>query len=130
MDHSYRSLPLRLSGAAAALLMLAACASAPPPPTQSLLAAERAIAAAEQARVTDYAAAELGEARTKLDAARAAVLQEDMEGARRLAEESRVTAELASARADLAKSKGVNEDMKKGTATLKQEMQRSSGDQQ
>ena len=113
--------------AVAALIALAGCATTPPP-TASLQAAERAIASAEQARVTDFAANELGEARDKLNAARDAVRQEDMGRAYRLAEQSRAAAELASARAALARARAVNADMSRSTDTLKQEMQRNTGD--
>jgi hypothetical protein len=113
----------------AALLMLSACATVPQPPTEALQGAEQAIANAEQARVADYASPELGQAREKLTAARAAVQEEKMVLAQRLAEESRVDAELASAKAEAAKAKTVNDEMRKSTETLKQEMQRNPGAQ-
>ena len=130
-------LPLRLATATtgkpwepvAGLLMLAACASAPQPPTAQLQAAELAIADAERARVADYASAELSEAREKLRAAHSAVQQEKMGRAQRLAEQSRVDAELASARAEEARAGVVNDEMRKSIDTLKQEMQRNTGDQ-
>jgi uncharacterized protein (UPF0264 family) len=112
---------------AGGLLALAACASPPKPPTAALQAAELAIASAEQARVADYASLELGEAREKLTAARGAVQQEQMVLAGRLADESRVSAELASAKAEAAKAKAVNDEMRKSTETLKHEMQRNPG---
>ncbi len=121
---------LRPGVAVAGLLVLAACASAPAPPNEALQAAELAIAHAEQARVADYASPELGAAREKLAAARAAVQQEKMILAGRLAEQARVDAELAAALAEAAKAKVVNDDMQKGIDTLKQEMQRNTGAQQ
>lgn len=114
--------------AVAGLLLLGGCASAPQPPTSELQAAEQAIANAERARVADYASVELSEARDKLTAARSAVQNEQMSLAQRLAQEARVDAELASARAEVAKARVINEQMLKGTETLKQEMQRSTGD--
>ncbi len=116
--------------AAAGLLMLGACASVPQPPTADLQAAELAIANAERARVADYASVELSEARDKLRAAHSAVEQENMVLARRLAEQSRVDAELASARAETARAGVINDEMRESTDTLKQEMQRNTGDQQ
>lgn len=113
--------------AAVSLLMLGACATAPQPPTQALQAAELAIANAEQARIADYASPELGEARENLTAARNAVQQKHMVLAQQLAEQSRVNAELASAKAESAKAKAVNDEMRKSTETLKQEMQRNPG---
>lgn len=112
---------------ATALLGLAACASAPVPPTQALQAAEMAIASAEQARVADFASLELAEARQELAAARTAVQQNRMVQAERLALESRAGAELALARAEAARSKVVNDDMRKSNDTLQQEMERNPG---
>lgn len=109
------------------LLALAGCAVAPVPPTAALQAAETAIANADQARVTEYAALELGEARQELAAARAAVQREQMVVAERLALEARVNAELAMARADAGKAKAVNDDLRKSTESLEQELQRNSG---
>lgn len=113
--------------AAGALLALTACAAVPVPPTAALQAAETAIANAEQARVTEYAALELGEARQELAAARAAVQREQMVLAERLALESRASAELAMARAEAGKAKAVNDDLRKSTESLEQELQRNSG---
>jgi hypothetical protein len=47
--------------------------------------------------------------------------------AMRLAEESRVSAELASAKARKIKATKINEDMNENLEVLKQEMQRKSG---
>lgn len=125
-----RASPLFAFVALAGALALGACASTPQPPTGALQAAESAIATAEQARVADYASAELTLAREKLTAARRAVRNEEMLQAEYLAEESRVHAELASARAEELKAKEVNDDMQKSIDTLKQEMQRVTGARQ
>ena len=111
-------------------LVLGACAATPQPPTQALQAAESAIATAEQARVADYASGELTLAREKLTAARRAVRNSEMLQAEYLAEESRVHAELASARAEEIKAQAVNDEMQKSIDTLKQEMQRVTGARQ
>lgn len=108
-------------------LAFGACASAPQPPARAMQAAESAIATAEQARVADYASAELTLARQKLTGARQAVRNEEMLKAEYLAEESRVHAELASARAEEIKARAVNEEMQRSIDTLKQEMQRVTG---
>lgn len=118
-----RNIALGLAG----LLALGACASTPPP-TASLQAARVAISAAEQAEAGHYAAGELGEARAKLDSADAAVQQKQMIAADRYAKESSVEAELATATTAEAKAKAVNDEMRHSTATLIQEMQRSSGE--
>lgn len=114
-------------GLGAGLLTLAACASTPQAPTQALQAAELAITQAEQARVADYASPELGQARDNLTAARGAVAKEEMVLGQQLAERSRLDAELAIAKAEVAKAKVVNDEMKKSIETLKQEMQRNTG---
>jgi len=126
---TYKS-PLRLITAVAILFSLVACATVPQPPNQELAAAEMAISSADQARAVDYASAELHEARTKLAAARAAVQQEKMILAQQLAEQSRVDAELALAKAQATKAKAINDEMLKSTDVMKQEMQRNTGDKQ
>ena len=119
--------PVCTIAALASALALGACATTPQPPSGALQAAESAITTAEQARVADYASAELTLAREKLFAARIAVQDEDMLQAEYLAEESQVYAELASARAEEAKAKAINDDMQKSIDTLKHEMQRVTG---
>lgn len=109
------------------LLIMAACASEPVPPTEALLAAETAITTAEQARVADYASPELGDAREKLTAARTAVAEKKMDTAKRLAEQSKVDAELALAKAGVSKAGAVNDEMQKSTGTMQEEMQRKTG---
>jgi hypothetical protein len=110
------------------ILFVGACSSTPPAPTASLAAARTAIVSAEKADAGRYAAAELGDARQKLAMADKAVRNENMLGADQLANESRVDAELASARTEAAKAAAVNKDMKLGAEALNVEMQRA-GDQ-
>jgi chemotaxis protein histidine kinase CheA len=112
----------------AALLLLAACASTPPMPAANLQAAQQAIVNAERLDAGVHAAAELSEARNRLASAQRAVSEENMLAAEWLADEARAGAELAAARTGAAKAKAVNEDMKRGTTTLVDEMQRQSGD--
>ena len=119
--------PLFLVLALTSTLAITACASAPVPPTEALQAADLAIVNAERARVADYASPELGQAREKLTAARAAVEAEKMVLAQRLAEQSRADAELATAKVEVAKATAVNQEMVKSIDTLKQEMQRNTG---
>lgn len=112
-----------------AFLLLSACASTPVPPNQALQAAELAIANADQARVADYASLELRSAREKLTAARAAVQEENMVQAKRLAEQAQVDAELAIVKTDAIKAQRVNEELQKSIDAMKQEMQRNTGAQ-
>lgn len=117
--------PPRMAALAAAIL-LAGCASAPAP-TAQLQAAAQAIATAERVEAGQYAAGELSEARTKLASANKAVQAEKMEQAARLAAEARVDAELSTARTAAVKAQTVNEEMKRSTDALIQEMQRRPG---
>ena len=109
--------------------LLSGCASTPRAPTEALRAAEVAIANAEQARVADYASPELAEARQKLGDARLAVQKEQMVSAERLAQQAKVDAELATAKASAAKAKAVNEELQKSNSVLQQELQRNTGAQ-
>lgn len=133
MDQTIRILqkwqhtPVGLATVTVGLLMLVACAADPLPPNETLQAADQAIATAEQARVADYASQELSEAREKLAAAHEAVQQGNMVLAQRLAEQSRVNAELALARASVVKAKKVNDETQKSIDVMKQEMQRNMG---
>jgi len=119
---------LRMAVGLTGALMLGACASTPPVPTASLQAARQAISNAERAEAGRYAPGELGEARTKLASADTAVSEQRMTMAERFAEESRVEAELASAKTADIKATAVNDEMTRSTGTLIEEMQRSSGD--
>ena len=117
------------AGLTGALMLVTACASVPPELTASLDAAKVAIANAEKADASHYAGAELSEAREKLALADGAVKDESMIQAERLAQQSRVEAELASARTAAAKAEAVNEELSRGTDALVEEMDRA-GDQQ
>lgn len=115
----------RLTGLAGLLMLVAACASAPPAPDAAIDAAKVAISNAEKADASHYAGAELGEARQKLASADAAVADESMVLAERFAHESRVQAELASARTEAAKAAAVNKEMERGADALSEEMERA-----
>ena len=114
--------------AVAGLLALTACASAPPPPTASLQAAQQAIVTAEHADAGHFASGELGEARSELLSANAAVTDNHMVIAERLADQSRAEAQLAFARTTSMKAQAVNDEMLHSNRALNQELQRSSGD--
>ena len=122
-----QALRLRVATVLAGALMITACASTPAP-TAQLQAAQQAIAAAERTDASRHAAAELGAAQAKLASANTAVHAKEMDAAARLADESRVEAELAAARTASVKARMVNEEMKRSTGTLIDEMQRNTGD--
>jgi hypothetical protein len=111
-------------------LILVGCASTPPAPTASLLAAQQAISNAERMEAGRYAAGELSAARTKLASADTAVTEKRMVLAEQFANESRAEAELASAKTSASKASAVNDEMKRGTGTLVEEMKRTSGEKQ
>ena len=67
------------------------------------------------------------QAHEKLGAANAAVVEEDMALALWLADEARVSAELASAKASESKAKAVNDEMQQSIQALQQEINRNSG---
>jgi hypothetical protein len=132
MNRSTRNLlPARLPLATSLLtcFIVGACATVPPAPTANLQAAQQAIANAERVEAGRYAAGELGEARTRLASADTAVSAKQMGLAAQYADESRAAAELASAKTSASKANTVNDEMKRSTGTLVEEMRRSSGDQ-
>ena len=117
------------AGLTAAVVLLGSCATTPPaPPTASLNAARQAITNAEQSEARRYASAELDEANRKLASANRAVTTENMIEADRFAQESRIVAELASARTESTKAVEINDEMGRGADALNEEMQRQ-GDQ-
>jgi PBP1b-binding outer membrane lipoprotein LpoB len=118
---------LRVAAGLAGALMITACASTPAP-TAQLQAAQQAIAAAERTDASRHAAAELGAAQARLASANTAVQAKEMESAARLADESRVEAELATAKTASVKARMVNDEMKRSTGTLIDEMQRNTGE--
>jgi len=125
-----RSSSLRTVVGLTGVLVLSACASTPPTPSASLQEARKAIATAEQADAGRYAPGDLRDARANLEAADTAVNAKSMITARRFAEESTADAELATAKTADIKANAVNNEMKRSTATLIEEMQRRSGDSQ
>jgi hypothetical protein len=123
--HSIRTISVFLATATAVATL--GCASAPPAPTANIQAAQQAIASAERVEAGRFAAGDLSAARTKLAAADTAVGAKQMLLAARYADESRADAELAAARTAVAKANAVNDDMKRSTGALVEEMNRSSG---
>jgi hypothetical protein len=111
-------------------MLLGACATTPPaPPIAALNAARQAITNAEQSDARQYASMELDEANQKLALANRAVTTESMIEADRFAQESKVVAELASARTESAKADEINREMGRGADALNEELRRQ-GDQQ
>lgn len=107
-------------------LILIACSNSPLPMTDEMLRADRTIARAEQDRVGQFAASELAQARQKMQSARSALLLRDVVNADRFAMQATLDAELAVARADLAKANRVNDEMNNSQDILQQEMLRKT----
>ena len=110
--------------------MFGAAFASTPPPEANLQSAQEAIANAERVEAATLAPVDLAEARSKLSSAQHAVSEKKMIDAARLADESRASAELASARTGAVKANAVNAEIKRSTATLVDEMQRKTGDTQ
>jgi len=119
-----------------ALCMLASvgCASVSRAPSDAFQAADIAITNADKEQASDFAANELISARSKIAAAKAAVernpREADIVRARRLAEQALSDAEFASARARDGRAQAVNAELQKNNDTLREELQRTSGDGQ
>lgn len=117
------------AGLAGITLFLAACATVPEAPLAALAEARVAINTAEKDNAAHYASPDLTEARQRLAQADRAVASENMIEADRLAHQSRIAAELASARTEAAKAEEVNDELRKSADALDEEMQRA-GDKQ
>ncbi|MDT8438871.1 MAG: DUF4398 domain-containing protein [Wenzhouxiangellaceae bacterium] len=111
------------------MLLSIGCAVTPPAPTASLAAAQQAITSAERSDAQKYASGELNDARQRLQLAERAVRDQNMIEAERLAEESKVAAELAAATTETSKVLESNQELSRGVQALLDEMRRT-GDQQ
>jgi hypothetical protein len=131
MEHTERlirspAVALLVASTLATTLLLTGCVMAPSAPPDAVNAAGQAISNAEKVGASDCAAVELGAARQHLAAAEAAVQANKTDEAQRHAERARADAEFAAAKCGLAKARAVDDEMKKSTDALKQEMQRNS----
>jgi hypothetical protein len=110
-------------------LALSACAAAPLLPTESMQAADIAIATADGEKAAEFAPVELNAARDRIGRARVAVAKDpeekDVMLARRLANEAQADAELASAKARLARAAAVNAELQNNINTLRDELKRT-----
>ena len=104
---------------------LGACASVPPPESQ-MGKADLALRKAEQADAAHFAPLEMRTARTKLEAARAAMQDKENLEARRLAEQAKLDAILAEATAQTAQRREATDTIRADIEALRAEAERAS----
>jgi outer membrane PBP1 activator LpoA protein len=104
---------------------LGACASVPPPESQ-MGKADLALRKAEQADAAHFAPLEMRTARTKLEAARAAMQEKNNLEARRLAEQAKLDALLAEATAQTAQRREATDTIRADIEALRAEAERAS----
>ena len=104
---------------------LGACASVPPPESQ-MGKADLALRKAEQADAAHFAPLEMRTARTKLEAARAAIRDKENLEARRLAEQAKLDATLAEATAQTAQRQEAADTIRADIEALRAEAIRAS----
>ena len=104
---------------------LGACASVPPPESQ-MGKADLALRKAEQADAAHFVPLEMRTARTKLEAARAAIREDRNLEARRLAEQAKLDATLAEATAQTAQRREATDTIRADIEALRAEAIRAS----
>lgn len=109
---------------AAVACLAAACGSTAERPAEDLARAEAGIRQAEQGGADRYGAMELQSARDKLERANAAVEDEDMAMAERLAEEAALDADLAAAKTRTRKAEVSVKQVEDSIAMLREEIER------
>lgn len=106
------------------LLFFTACATTNPP-TQQLTETSMVIQQAEQLDADEFAPLEIRQARIKLEQAYQAVDEKEYEKAMDLAEQARVDAELAQAKARSAKAVAAVAELRESIRVLKSEIERN-----
>lgn len=106
------------------LFFFTACASAPITADTSMPAASEAIDRAEQADSRQYAPGLLDQAKQKLERAAAAFEEKEYVEAEQLAQQAKITAELAVAKTQSVKAENINREMARGDQALTEEMRR------
>ena len=108
-----------------AAVVMAGCASVPKP-TEQIAVSKSAITNAVRAGGAEHAPVELKTAQDKMDQANRAMVKEDYEDARRLAEEAQVDARLAEKKAESAKARKAALVMGDDIRVLREEINRKS----
>lgn len=113
-----------LATGGAILLGMAACASAPVPDPQ-MAVAEASVHKANSTSTREYAGAELQRAVDKLAQAQAALVSKDYDGARRLAEEADVDAQVAELHAHAQRARRAADESREAARVLNDEIGRN-----
>jgi hypothetical protein len=116
---------LRGLAALGAAALLGGCASVAPP-TETIAAADLALRKADQVDAQSHARLETHLAREELERARIALQEGRNEEARRAAEKALVDAQLAEARADSARSRQNEREIREHIEALRTEIQRAN----
>ena len=114
---------VQLAGLAAGAALLAACASVPPPKEQ-LAVTQSELREAQSAGAATAASVELARARAKVEAAQAAMKDDDNLRARRLLEEASVDARRAAAKARADRADQALAELRESIRALEQEAAR------
>jgi hypothetical protein len=105
--------------------LLLACASTPAP-TEQIAVTTAAVARATSSGGPELAPAEMQTARGKLDRAKLAMVAEDYDQAKSLAQEAQVDAQLAEAKARSIKARKAASELQAGIQVLREELDRKS----
>ncbi len=116
----------KYSAVALLAMSMAACSSMPAPKTEMALS-ESAVKGAEMAGAREHAPIELRRANEKLDKAEKAMVEEDYETAKRMAEQATVDAELAESKSDSQQSRVALQEIKDSIALMREEISRAQG---
>jgi Domain of unknown function (DUF4398) len=108
-----------------AAVVMAGCASIPPP-TEQMAVSNAALSHAVRAGGGEYAPVEMRSAQDKMERASRAMVKEDYEDARWLAEEAQADATLAEKKAESAKARKAAVVMQDDNRVLREEINRNS----
>ena len=118
-------LPMIRISAAALALTLGGCASTPAP-SEQMAVAEAAVQRASTSSTSETAASELKIATDKLAGARQAVINKDYDGARQLAEQAEVDAQVAELHAQSERSRKAAQESQDAARALREEINRKT----
>ncbi|MGH8307024.1 MAG: DUF4398 domain-containing protein [Gammaproteobacteria bacterium] len=108
------------------VIALIACGSSPPKPDAAMIKAQAAVTQAQNADTRQYAAVDLNNATTKLQAAQDAETKGNYKQAKYLAEEAQVDAQLAMAKAQAAKAEEAATQIRQGNKVLQNQVNQPS----